>query len=103
MQRQVKITGMTFNEFKQSVSQAQPPGGLNIYLQAMWYDAKGDWHKAHALVDHLDDETACRVHAYLHRKEGDQWNAGYWYKRAGAKQPSVSLDEEWEMVTQAFL
>lgn len=79
------------------------PAGLNVYLQALWYDAKDDWHKAHALVDHLNDKTACWVHAYLHRKEGDLGNADYWYRRAGKTRPSVSLKQEWEIIVKAIL
>jgi len=73
------------------------------YLLALWYDAKGDWNKAHDCVDHLNDSTACWVHAYLHRKEGDIWNADYWYRRADKKRPACSLDEEWANIVKALL
>jgi hypothetical protein len=93
---------MEFEIFHQSLSSATPPA-TNIYLQSMWYDAKGDWDKAHALVDSLHDETACWVHAYLHRKEGDLGNAEYWYRRAGKTRPSGSLQEEWELIVKELL
>ena len=35
------------------------------------------------------------VHAYLHRKEGDLANAGYWYARAGRSMPAGTLAAEW--------
>jgi hypothetical protein len=35
------------------------------------------------------------VHAYLHRKEGDQGNAAYWYRRAGKLIFREPLDAEW--------
>jgi hypothetical protein len=94
---------MTLPEFKASFSQNIPNADLSIYLKALWYDGKGNWKQAHALVDHLNDETACWVHAYLHRKEGDNWNADYWYRRAGRQRPSVSLEEEWHVITEALL
>ncbi|HLP35516.1 hypothetical protein [Lacibacter sp.] len=94
---------MQFKTFLQSISASAPPPGSSVYLQSMWYDAKGDWHEAHSLVDHLHDLTACRVHAYLHRKEGDIANADYWYRRADKIRPSVSLQEEWEMIVKALL
>jgi hypothetical protein len=64
-------------------------------LKSLWYDLKGNWDLAHDQVDHLDGKSAARVHAYLHRKEGDQWNADYWYRRAGEKRSSLTLDQEW--------
>jgi hypothetical protein len=89
--------------FSASLSQATPPVGSSIYLQAMWYDARGDWHKAHSLVDSLTDITACHIHAYLHRKEGDQGNAAYWYSRAAKPMPRISLQEEWEQLVKTLL
>lgn len=86
--------------FEESLSGNQPPANASVYLQSLWYDAKGDWDKAHSLIDHLSDKTACRVHAYLHRVEGDRWNANYWYTKAGETMPDVSLKEEWVMLVQ---
>lgn len=71
-------------------------------LKALWYDGNGDWEKAHDQVDSLSGKEAARIHAYLHRKEGDLWNADYWYGRAGEARPGVSLDEEWEMLMERF-
>ena len=93
---------MTIEAFTQSLNDTAVPA-VNIYLQAMWYDAKDDWHKAHSLVDSLHDETACWVHAYLHRKEGDLGNAGYWYRSANKQMPAVSLQQEWEQIVNALL
>lgn len=94
---------MQFETFLQSISSTAAPANSSVYLQAMWHDAKNEWEKAHALVDSLHDATACWVHAYLHRKEGDIGNADYWYRRAGQTRPSVSLREEWEMIVKALL
>lgn len=94
---------MTIQAFTDSINNSIPPKGSNIYMHAMWYDAKGDWHKAHSLVDSLHDETACWVHAYLHRKEGDVGNANYWYRKAGKQIPAVSLQQEWEQIVNALL
>ena len=46
---------------------------------------------------------AAWVHAYLHRKEGDRANAGYWYRAAGRTMPEGSLDAEWEAIAAALL
>lgn len=94
---------MQFETFLQSISASAPPENSSVYLQSMWFDAKGDWHEAHSLVDHLHDETACWVHAYLHRKEGDIANADHWYRCAGKTRPAESLQEEWEIIVKALL
>lgn len=69
---------------------------------ALWFDGKGDWEKAHDQVDQLSGKNAARVHAYLHRKEGDLWNADYWYSKADEKRPQVSLKAEWEELVLRF-
>ena len=90
-------------EFKGSLNSAQPPGKLSAQLKSLWYDGKGHWHQAHAQVDHLTDQASAWVHAYLHRKEGDIWNADYWYAKAQKKRPDLSLNEEWEQLVLQFL
>jgi hypothetical protein len=94
---------MNFEAFKQTLHSESPPTGVSVYLQSLWYDAKGDWDKAHNLIQDLPDQNAAWIHAYLHRKEGDNWNADYWYRRAGRQRPAVSLSEEWQQITEAFL
>ncbi len=93
---------MDLQSFKESLSQNQPPQNVSVYLKALWYDAKGDWHKAHELIQDVTDTTASWIHAYLHRKEGDLANAGYWYSKAAKKTPSISLQEEWEQMVIAL-
>ncbi len=94
---------MTIEAFKESLSSEQVPAGLSVHLQALWLDAKGDWDNAHRLIDSLPDKDSAYLHAYLHRKEGDMGNAGYWYNRAGRVISSQSLEEEWEELLQYFL
>jgi len=85
----------TLEKFNDSLTKNAPPSEISVHLKALWYDAKGDWQQAHNLIDHLEDSTSAHVHAYLHRKEGDLWNAKYWYKRAEQIMPEKSLQEEW--------
>ncbi len=90
-------------EFKASFDAPHPDKNLSVQLKALWYDGKGDWHKAHQQVDHLNDRASAQVHAYLHRKEGDLWNAGYWYNKAEEQMPKFTLEEEWEKLVLKFL
>ena len=91
---------MTIDEFKTS---NKVPPGISVYLQSLWYDSKGDWDKSHTIIQAMEDKNAAWIHAYLHRKEGDMWNADYWYNRAGKKRPPVSLEQEWENLVKVFL
>ena len=93
----------TLSEFKESFNSDQPADGLSLQLKSLWYDGKGDWHRAHAQIDHLNDKESAWVHAYLHRKEGDIWNADYWYSKARQVRPNLSLDEEWKQLVLHFL
>jgi hypothetical protein len=93
---------MDLATFRASVAQEAPPS-VPMALQALWWDAKGDWNKAHACAQAEDTPTGAAVHAYLHRKEPDLANAGYWYNRAGRSPATSSLDQEWEALAQEFL
>jgi hypothetical protein len=90
---------MTFSEFQSS---KQAPT-LSILLVALWYDGPGDWHKAHELTQDVETADGAWVHAYLHRKEGDTSNASYWYRQAGKKFPSQTLQQEWEEIVTELL
>jgi len=93
---------LTLQEFKSSLKNQQPLP-VAVLLQALWYEAKGDWKKSHELAQDVNTPDGSWVHAYLHRKEGDQFNAQYWYKRANRKMPDCSLDKEWEEIANALL
>jgi hypothetical protein len=93
---------MNVADFRASLTQSGPPPGLSIPLRALWCDGKGDWAKAHSLVDSLETAAGMAVHAYLHRKEGEEWNADYWYKRAGRRFHRASLEEEWEALVEGL-
>jgi hypothetical protein len=88
--------------FKESLVHFSPPAHFSSILKSLWYDAKGDWTQAHAQVDQLRDLDSAWVHAYLHRKEGDLWNADYWYAKAKKIRPNGSLQEEWENLVLHF-
>ena len=95
---------MTFDEFRASLKRGtKPPAGLNAPLRALWLDGKGDWVAAHATVNDLETKEAARVHAYLHRAEGDRDNARYWYSRAGVPPEIHAHEGEWEKLVRVLL
>lgn len=94
---------MTLDELRATLSSAAPPAGLPATLVALWHDGRGDWDEAHRVAQDVDDADGAWVHAYLHRKEGDPGNAAYWYRRAGRRVSTGSLDAEWEEITAALL
>jgi hypothetical protein len=93
---------MDIDFFSASLSASEPPA-LSPPLRALWFDAKGDWDAAHKCVDDKSDPDSMWVHAYLHRKEGDLSNAGYWYARAQREPHRGALEEEWREIVEALL
>jgi hypothetical protein len=94
---------MNLEEFRALLIRREPPIELPATLVALWWDAKGDWARAHGLVDELETAEGMAVHAYLHRKEGAASNADYWYARAGRRFHRASLEEEWEALVEGLL
>lgn len=93
---------MTFEQFEASISSATPPA-VAPALVALWHDARGDWRTAHEVAQDVPDPEGAWVHAYLHRKEGDASNAGYWYRRAGKPMAAGPLEREWKEIARALL
>lgn len=94
---------MDLRTFRDSLANPAPPAGLTPALAVLWWDAKGDWEAAHQRAQEREDADGAHVHAYLHRKEGDQPNANYWYRRAGVTPSTLTLDAEWEELVRKFL
>ena len=67
-------------------------------LKALEIEKKGNWDKAHKIVQEIEHELAYWIHAYLHRKEPDLSNAYYWYSRAGKPMPEYSYKKEWKEI-----
>ena len=97
---------MSFDEFQQAVAGgAQAPAGMSAALGALWHDGRGDWDGAHACAQEDQSRDGSWVHAYLHRKEGDEGNAAYWYARAGRPVPAkgVTLAAEWVAIARELV
>ena len=100
------LAQMSFAEFQQSIARdAAPPADASGALQALWHEARGDWDRAHACAQADTGRAGAWVHAYLHRKEGDVGNAGYWYSRARQPMPAetVTLAAEWAEIARSLL
>lgn len=91
---------MDVSTFRKSLSADMPPTELSSALQALWYDAKGNWHQAHEQLQGEGDVSSDWVHAYLHRKEGDAANAAYWYRRDGRPVAQGTLEDEWDAIVR---
>ena len=79
------------------------PKNLSQLLQAMWHDYQGNWETSHNIAQEINTRNGSWVHAYLHRKEGDQSNAHYWYHKAGENMPAITLEKEWEVIAKILL
>ena len=80
-----------------------PPEGLSGPVLALWWQARGDWERAHEHAQAEAGPDGAWVHAHLHREEGDLANADYWYVRAGRSRPQAPLAEEWHAISRALL
>jgi hypothetical protein len=94
---------MNIKQFRETLSHHTPPQGLSLALAGLWWDAKGDWTKAHESAQEDEGPAGAWVHAYLHRREGDPSNAAYWYRRAGKSPATNSLEDEWTEIVGSLL
>jgi hypothetical protein len=95
---------MTLDDLDAAVRSRRPlPDDTAPLVRALWHDATGDWDQAHRVAQDIETPDGAWVHAYLHRKEGDVGNAGYWYRRAGRPAASGALDDEWRAIALALL
>jgi hypothetical protein len=94
---------MNLDDFCNSLTASQPPSQLTPALAGLWWDAKGDWRQAHERAQEDEGPEASWVHAYLHRKEGDQENAAYWYRQAAKPICTESFDTEWRGIVSDIL
>jgi hypothetical protein len=92
-----------FQTFERSLTAHAPPPGVSDLLVSLWYERRGDWTRAHEIAQDVESADAAWVHAYLHRREGDQSNAAFWYRRAGKPVARGSLDDEWRAIVAALL
>ena len=92
-----------YTEFEQTLAQPMPPATWPDTLKALWFDAKGDWESSHNIAQGIHTTMGSWMHAYLHRKEGDRFNAGYWYRQAGRDYPQVSLEVELREMVEFVL
>jgi hypothetical protein len=94
---------MTLDEFRQSLTATDPPAELSHALAGLWLPRRAIGR------EHTRPPSRMRVSRdrgftpTLHRKEGDQGNAGYWYRRAGKPVCREPLDAEWLSILKALL
>lgn len=70
-------------------------------LDAGGFSPGPEMEQAHAICqDHEGQAPFDWVHALVHRIEGDDANAAYWYRQAGRHRHPGSIREEWQMIRQ---
>ena len=90
-------------EFEKSLELSAVPKEWSDGLKSVWYDAKGDWEASHNIAQDMHNTLGSWLHAYLHRKEGDRFNAGYWYRLAKKEYPTITLDEELKVIVEYII
>ena len=94
---------MANSPWKASLTGLEPPTGFPRLVQALWWEARGDWERAHAIAQDVAGPDGAWVHAFLHRREGDEGNAGYWYRRAGKPHSREPLERERTGLRKRYL
>lgn len=96
---------MTFEEFLKAIDRTGDPPPLSPELKSLWLARRGDWQGSHEIAQDIPSQMGAAIHAYLHRVEGDIWNANYWYSRAGRpeRKDQSDLDAEWESLVRENL
>lgn len=90
-------------QFLETLENDRPNEDWPTGLKALWYDAIGDWEASHNIAQEMHTDLGSWIHAYLHRKEGDEWNAGYWYRRANKPFPNYSLEDELQVIVLSII
>lgn len=93
----------SYKEFELTLERQVPPNDWPAGLKSLWYDAKNDWESSHDIAQEMNNDLGSWIHGYLHRKEGDEFNAGYWYRKAGKPFPKISLEEEHKELVEYIL
>ena len=95
---------MTFEQFVEHVKTHDVPAqDMSPALASLWHAEKGHWDTAHEMAQDIDSADGSWIHANLHREEGDQGNAEYWYRRAAQAVPSNTFTEERQDLIRHFL
>lgn len=94
---------MNYSEFLKNITKDRQAQPVNPLLEAVWHLKNNHWQKSHDIVENSNSEDAAWIHGLLHKQEGDEWNAGYWYSKAGINSPKVSLEVELEMIIEKLM
>ena len=97
----MKLNG--YSQFNETLEFGKPPIDWPSSLKALWFAAKGEWEASHNIAQDMPDRLGSWIHAHLHREEGDEFNAGYWYRRAERPFSRKSLKDELQEIVEWVL
>lgn len=92
-----------YEDFERTLAEDAPRDKWPEALKALWYAANGNWEASHDIAQEMHSALGSWIHAYLHRQEGDDFNSGYWYRKAGRKVCLSTLEEELRDITEYVL
>lgn len=64
-------------------------GAAPVVLAGLWLYVD-DLDRSHSITQDIHTATGSYWHAIMHRREGDFWNAKYWFRKVGAH-PAIGL------------
>lgn len=73
------------------------------HLKSGGFTVGPDWHHTHDIAQAREGVPEFDwIHALCHRIEGDDWNASYWYRRAGRERGEGAFEDEWAAMREAL-
>jgi hypothetical protein len=80
------------------------PSGLSPEAESLWHAKHGNWEASHNIAQDIHTKMGSWIHALLHVIEGDQWNADYWFTKAGkpSRKPA-EIDALWQEIASVVL
>ena len=94
---------MDYTAFEKSLIKPSVPKHWPESLQSLWHIAKGNWEASHNIAQDLHTNMGSWIHAHLHRVEGDNFNARYWYGQAGRPYCTNSFEDEVKEIADHIL
>jgi hypothetical protein len=55
------MTLAKLDDFRQSLTATEPPAGLTLAMAGLWWDAKGDWKRAHETAEREGSSVTCAL------------------------------------------
>ena len=92
---------MDFQEFKM-ICENKDQKFDDLILQSLYLIKQNEWEKSHNIAQDIYTNFGSIVHGLLHRIEGDDWNAKYWFSQGSYSGFHSTIDQEWDNIADKY-